>query len=124
MAFNAFVSAVMSKLALVLVEVVIIESAVEFASAQRGLLILRNADNQLCVEAEFSVENGISNSMQSLALEQQSLPLTLLNYVIRSHESVVIHDAQQPSTVVTGLEVDTYIQSPLPHTVGYRRFLK
>ena len=89
----------------------IIESAVEFASAQRGLLILRNADNQLCVEAEFSVENGISNSMQSLALEQQSLPLTLLNYVIRSHESVVIHDAQQPSTVVTGLEVDTYIQS-------------
>lgn len=89
----------------------IIETAVEFAGAQQGVLILRNADAQLCIEGEYSIEKGVSKILQSIPIEEGALPQTLINYVIRTHASVVVHDAQHAFKDIAGLESDPYIRT-------------
>lgn len=95
----------------------ILATAVEFAGAQVGVIVLRNEDGCLCVEGEFSVERGVSGILQSLPVEQANLPISLINFVSRSHTSMVVHDAQQPNEELVGLEVDSYIQKHLVRSV-------
>ncbi|MVF12716.1 diguanylate cyclase [Ketobacter sp. MCCC 1A13808] len=86
----------------------IIATSVEFAGAQRGLLILRNAEGLYCIEGESSVEST-PRVLQSLPIEQGSLPQALVNYVMRTQTSVVIHDAQTKQNEIPGLDLDDYI---------------
>lgn len=88
----------------------IIDASVEFAAAQRGILILRNAEGEFCVEAETNVEGGSTDVLQSLPIDQANLSHTLLNYVQRTHTSMVVHDAQIPYEDLPGLNQDDYIQ--------------
>ena len=88
----------------------IIASAVEFAAAQYGLLILRNHEGKFCIEGEASVDGGTPRILQSLPVSQANLPQTLFNYVMRTHTSVVVGNAQQPEESVPGLNLDPYVQ--------------
>ncbi|MEK7991793.1 MAG: AAA family ATPase [Thiotrichaceae bacterium] len=65
---------------------------VENAGAERGVLLL-NQDGQLVVEAENEIHKNEVKVLQSLPLNQASLPKTLINFVARMKESVVLHNA-------------------------------
>ena len=88
----------------------IVAAAVEFAAAQHGLLLLRNSEGKFCIEGEASVDNEAPRILQSLPVEQGNIPQTLFNYVVRTHASVVVHNAQQPVADLPGLNLDPYIQ--------------
>ena len=87
----------------------IITASVEFAAAQRGVLILRNAEGEFLVEGQTHIENGQTEVLQSLPIAQAKLSHTLLNFVLRTHHSLVVHDAQQPFESLPGLNRDHYI---------------
>ncbi len=89
----------------------IINTAMEFAGAQEGMLLLRNTDGTLCIEAEACVDRGDPSILQSTPVAGANLAHAVVNYVSRSRSSVVIHDAQQPNNQVPGLNNDPYIQS-------------
>lgn len=88
----------------------IIDTAIEFAGAQRGVLALRNHKGELCIEAEASLEAAEPSILQSLPLERSDhLSRTVVNYVARTRRSVVVDDAQKPDGEVAGLHRETYI---------------
>jgi predicted ATPase/signal transduction histidine kinase len=67
--------------------------AVEHAGAERGVLIaIRN--NELQIEAEARTSRGkIEVVLRHVAITFADLPESVLHYVIRTRESVVLHDA-------------------------------
>lgn len=89
----------------------IITSAVEFAGAQYGLLVLRNAEGQFCVEGEVNVDGGTPRVLQSIPVAQAAIAQTVVNYVARSGASVLLHDAQQADEAIRGLDKDPYLRS-------------
>lgn len=89
----------------------ILSAALEFAAAQRGLLLLKNAAGQLLIEGEAGVEAGQSRTLQSLPVDEQRLPLSLFNYVVRTQTSIVIHNAHEAVADIPGLHQDPYVLS-------------
>ncbi|WP_353572045.1 AAA family ATPase, partial [Candidatus Albibeggiatoa sp. nov. BB20] len=67
---------------------------VENAGAERGVLLL-NQEGQLVVEAENEIHKNEVKVLQSLPLNQAKLPKTLINFVARMKESVVLHNAYE-----------------------------
>lgn len=65
---------------------------VENAGAERGVLLL-NKEGQLFVEAESEIHKNEVKVLQSLPLNQAKLPKSLINFVARMRESVVLHNA-------------------------------
>jgi diguanylate cyclase (GGDEF)-like protein len=88
---------------------IIIATAMEFAVAQKGFLILRNAEGQMIIEAEASVDGGEPRILQSIPVSKGRLCHSVINYVSRTKTSIVIHDAQQYCEQIPGLEKDDYI---------------
>jgi diguanylate cyclase (GGDEF)-like protein len=89
----------------------IIRTAVEFAGAQQGALILRDSRGGLCVEAEASVDGGDPLILQSIPVEQSPVICQpVVNYVARTRSSLVVHDAQQAHEDLPGLHQDPYIR--------------
>ncbi len=89
----------------------IIATAVEFAGAQNGALILRSHKGELCLEAQSTVDAKAPRILQSLPMAQcVQLSQRVVNYVARSGKSVVIGDARQPDGVIPGLHLDDYVQ--------------
>ncbi|MEB3826256.1 GAF domain-containing protein, partial [Phormidium sp. CCY1219] len=64
---------------------------IENAGAQKGVLILEKA-GKLFIEAAGSVESDEFTVLQSLPLEN-NLPVSLVNYVARARETVVLDEA-------------------------------
>jgi len=103
-----------------------IRAAIEFAGAQKGLLLLRKEKDKLYIEAEGSVDSEKVSILQSIPVgESDQLSLSVVNYVSRMKESVVIHNAQEPQEKLPQLESETYIKDhlvrsilSLPITVG------
>ncbi|RLU03455.1 MAG: diguanylate cyclase [Ketobacter sp.] len=89
----------------------ILNAALEFAGAQRGTLVLRSSDSDFKVEGVASVDSDETKVMQSIPLSESGLPLTLVNYVIRTQSKLVVHDAQEGCEEVPGLERDEIIKS-------------
>ncbi|WP_198043568.1 diguanylate cyclase [Ketobacter nezhaii] len=89
---------------------VIVASAVEFAGAQHGILILRDAEGKYFIEGEADVDGGTPRILQSLPVTSENIPQALFHFVTRTLNSVVIRDAQQPVEEIPGLELDQYIQ--------------
>ena len=87
----------------------IIATAMEFAGAQEGLLILRNPEGALCIEAEASVDGGNPRILQSIPVTAGNVPQAVINYVGRTRSSIVIHDAQKPNDQIPGLDQDPHI---------------
>jgi PAS domain S-box-containing protein len=71
---------------------------IENAGAQRGFLILNKA-GQWVIEAEGKMDNTKVAVLQSIPVvspkNSPCLPTSLINYVIRTQGSVVLHDATQ-----------------------------
>lgn len=86
----------------------VLESALEFAGAQKGCLVLRDAEGSLCVEAQHSLDGRTPELVDSLPVERGDLPQNLINYVIRTQKSIVIHDAQKRFEAIAGLKDDPY----------------
>lgn len=98
----------------------IIRAAVEFAGAQKGLLIFRKETGEeeqreqedLFVEAEWSVGSHEVEIMQSTPVSQkETLSHTVVNYVARTQESLVVHNAREPQNILPMLHSEAYIQS-------------
>jgi predicted ATPase/signal transduction histidine kinase len=67
--------------------------AVEHAGAERGVLIAIRS-NELQIEAEARTGRGtIEVALRHAAITPDDLPESVLHYVIRTRESVVLHDA-------------------------------
>ncbi|MCP4133631.1 MAG: AAA family ATPase [bacterium] len=79
----------------------IIKIAVENAGAQKGLLLLNNPkDNRLYIEAVF--EAGEITVLQKIPLDEyDDIPHSIINYVYRTGEDFVLHDAR-----IRGIFVD------------------
>lgn len=88
----------------------VVATAVEFAGAQRGLLMLGNAEGELRIEGEVDIDLAAPRTLQSLPVTEDSAAQTIINYVSRTGSSIVVHDAQQPNEDIAALQRDPYIQ--------------
>jgi predicted ATPase/serine phosphatase RsbU (regulator of sigma subunit)/tRNA A-37 threonylcarbamoyl transferase component Bud32 len=84
---------------------------IENAGAQRGFLLLEDK-GKLFVEAEGAVDSEQVTVLQSIPMEN-CLPLSIINYVARTDESVVLNNA----TVEGNFINDRYIQQHQPKSI-------
>jgi diguanylate cyclase (GGDEF)-like protein len=104
----------------------IIRASVEFAGAQKGILILRKEENReegtgkkredvcadLFVEAEWSVEEKHVEILKSTPVgKKNTLSQVAVNYVARTKKSVVVHNAQMPHEILPMLHSEAYIKA-------------
>jgi signal transduction histidine kinase len=91
----------------------LLKIAIENAGAEKSYLILEK-DGQLVVEGTASIDNNEVVVLQSTPIETtQKLPFSLLNYVARTQESVVLNDASQEGIFTR----DSYIVNAQPKSV-------
>ncbi|MBC7659381.1 MAG: diguanylate cyclase [Chitinophagaceae bacterium] len=103
----------------------IISSAIEFAGAQKGALLLRK-DGEFFIEGESSIDHDQPRILQSTALEHShSVSRMVVNYVKRSRKGLVIDNASEPQDMLPGLHREAYIETAkvlsilcIPITVG------
>ncbi|HLZ66995.1 MAG TPA: AAA family ATPase [Aliidongia sp.] len=87
--------------------------AVEHAGAERGLLILFRADEPR-VEAEATTDHGrVEVTQRPAAVTPAVLPESVLHYVIRTRESVILDDAAAP----TLFSADAYVRQRRPRSL-------
>jgi predicted ATPase/serine phosphatase RsbU (regulator of sigma subunit) len=76
----------------------LIQICVEAAGAQRGVFVARY-NNELVIEAEYHIDREILDVLPNTALAARAdLPQTLLRYVARTNERVVLGDASSSSS--------------------------
>src|SRR5919199_3130810 len=86
---------------------------IENAGAEKGFLIL-DQSGELFVKAQGNIEqDNIMVLQSSLSNSSQQLPLSIIHYVERTHEDVVLKDASAPGIFAT----DTYIVNSQPKSV-------
>ncbi|RZA24592.1 MAG: diguanylate cyclase [Proteobacteria bacterium] len=103
----------------------IISSAIEFAGAQKGVLMLRK-DGEFYIEAEHSVDNDEPEILQSTAVDHaHTISRMAVNYVKRSRKGLVIDNASEAQDLLPGLHREAYIEKNkvlsilcIPITVG------
>ncbi|HIE02470.1 MAG TPA: response regulator [Thiotrichaceae bacterium] len=68
---------------------------IENAGAQKGFLILKNAEGDWVIEAEGGVDSEAVTTRQSFPIDSEEplLSAAIVNYVARTQESVVLNDA-------------------------------
>ncbi|BBM82877.1 AAA family ATPase [Candidatus Uabimicrobium amorphum] len=82
----------------------LMEIALENAGAERGFLIL-NRDNQLFIEVRQSTDQSKA-MLQSIPMDNcAEIPITIVNFVRRTMEKVVLHDAFKEG----GFQSDPYV---------------
>jgi signal transduction histidine kinase/ActR/RegA family two-component response regulator len=75
----------------------LMRTAVEHAGAQRGLLVLPRGNEQR-IEAEATVgPDAITVRLLGTPLAPSELPYSILQYVSRTHDSVILDDASAPT---------------------------
>lgn len=85
----------------------------ENAGADRGVLLLnRDRDGLWLVEAEGTITSEIA-TLQSVPFAQAALPHSLISYVLRTSETVVLNDAPSEGNFTQ----DAYIRSQQPRSV-------
>jgi predicted ATPase/GAF domain-containing protein/tRNA A-37 threonylcarbamoyl transferase component Bud32 len=67
---------------------------IENAGAQTGFLLLPKLE-QWVIQAQGQVDSDEVSVLQSISLENQPIAQTIIQYVARTQESVVLHDASQ-----------------------------
>jgi predicted ATPase/signal transduction histidine kinase len=93
--------------------IALMKIALENAGAQRGLLILEK-ESQLVIEAEGAVNRDEVTVLQSVPVGTSSdLPTTVVHYVERTKEPVVLGDATQEDLFAT----DPYITTKQPRSI-------
>jgi PAS domain S-box-containing protein len=87
--------------------------AVEHAGAQRGLLILCQG-HEPRIEAEATTSGGsVEVMLRQTAVTASELPESVLHYMIRTRENVLLDDAAAP----TLFSADAYMQQRSPRSV-------
>jgi len=87
--------------------------AVEHAGAERGLLILPYGEEfRIAAEARTG-QNQVEVQLQQAAVTPSDLPDSLLRYVIRTHESVILDDA----SVQNLFSEDEYLRREHPRSI-------
>src|SRR5262249_10832317 len=85
---------------------VLMATALEHAGAERGLLILPRVPD-LRIEAEATtVGDHIDVHLRRMPVAATELPESILRLVVRTQQSVVLEDAQQPNSFAS----DAYIE--------------
>jgi predicted ATPase/serine phosphatase RsbU (regulator of sigma subunit)/tRNA A-37 threonylcarbamoyl transferase component Bud32 len=84
---------------------------IENAGAQRGFLLLEDK-GKLLVEAEGAIDSEQVTVLQSIPMEN-CLPLSIINYVARTYENVVLNNA----TIEGNFMNDRYIQEHQPKSI-------
>jgi len=85
----------------------------ENAGAQRGSLILPS-QGKLLIEAEGTIDNELVTVLQSISVENcQEISSSIVNYVARTQESVVLDDAVRSGQFTN----DSYIQKNQPKSI-------
>jgi PAS domain S-box-containing protein len=91
----------------------LMQIAVEHVGAERGLLILLRGDEPR-IEAEATTGRGkLEVTQRQAAASSSELPESVLHYVIRTRESVILDDAAAP----TLFSADAYVQQRRPRSV-------
>ncbi|MCT7957552.1 AAA family ATPase [Laspinema palackyanum] len=86
---------------------------IENAGAQRGYLIL-SIQGQLLIEAEGEIEDNRITVLQSIPIStSQTLSESIVNYVARTQETVVLNDATRSGNFTS----DAYIQQAQPKSI-------
>ncbi len=85
---------------------------IENAGAQHGYLLLEK-EGELVIEAEGSIDCKEVTVLQSIPLDQDLLPRSIIHYVHRTGKSVVLGDA----AIEDGFASDPYIQTTGPRSV-------
>ena len=99
---------VLGKLLVSLMEIIL-----QNAGAQMGYLILADGD-RLTIEAAKHVDSEEISVLQSLAIDRDNvLPQTLVNYVARTQESVVLNDASNEGNFIN----DDYMKQTQPKSI-------
>jgi PAS domain S-box-containing protein len=76
----------------------LMRTALEHAGARRGLLVaVRDGGLQLEAQAAISGNDVIVDQAQS-PIETAALPASIVNYVVRTHEVVILDDARRPNS--------------------------
>src|SRR6185312_12310289 len=91
----------------------LLRAAMQQAGAERGLLILPQGD-QLLIEAEAIIAgNGVTMHQGNSSVDAEVLPESIVRYVIRSQEHVILADASSPNP----FSADPYIAQRRPRAV-------
>ncbi len=92
---------------------------IENAGAQKGFLILYNETGELVIEAEASIDADEVVVQQKIAIANcQTLPLTVIYYVERTHQDVVLMNAAQegqftPDPYITTHHLKSILCTPI-----------
>ena len=88
--------------------------AVEHAGAERGLLILPHGEElRIAAEARTGCERGRGPDCKQASVTPSDLPDSLLRYVIRTQESVILDDA----SVQNLFSEDEYVRQERPRSI-------
>ena len=97
----------------------LMKTAIENAGAQQGFLILKK-DNQWVIQAEGKVDTDEVNLLRSLPINSTSkdnqtpiLPVAIVNYVVRTQESLVLNNATEAEQFIH----DSYIIATQPKSI-------
>jgi PAS domain S-box-containing protein len=76
----------------------VMRKAMEHAGAERGLLIVPRGD-ELQIEAESTISgNDVIVSLRDASVVPAAMPESILRYVMRTHESVILDDASSTNS--------------------------
>ncbi|MFL6604894.1 MAG: AAA family ATPase [Steroidobacteraceae bacterium] len=88
--------------------------AIKHAGAERGLLVLmRNGRPLLEAETTATGPDTVAVSVKELEITSEHLPQTILHFVIRTHERVLLEDATTSNLFST----DEYVRQHRPRSV-------
>ncbi len=87
--------------------------AVEHAGAERGLLILPRGEELRIAAKARTGRDGIEVKLQDALVTPSDLPESLLRYVIRTQESVILDDASAQNL----FSQDEYVRQRRPRSV-------
>jgi PAS domain S-box-containing protein len=87
--------------------------ALEHAGAERGLLILPHGEELLIAAEARTGREGIGVQLQGALVTPSELPGSLLHYVIRTQESVILDDASTQNL----FSQDEYVRQRRPRSV-------
>ncbi len=102
--------------------------AIENAGAQKGILV-ENRNDRLYIQAQGAVRGEPVKTMQQIPVEQsREVPLSVINYVLRTRTSVVLNDAVHDSTFaaddyIAEHETKSLLCLPLVHQEKLRGLL-
>ena len=106
----------------------VMRAAIEHAGAERGLLVVPRGD-ELQIEAEATTtESAVTVHLQKESAPVADLPESVLRYVVRTHESVILDDASganpfQADPYIVHRRARSILCLPLIHQAKLNRVL-